>query len=170
MSQVNSKTLEAEIEKIQGEADRFIGNLEIRLNELKSTPISSDIHKRYMDEEQTTVKAEIERARAMYGGILDPKRKQMEQVRAAEAAEAIQNLEAIETRAAATKEEIRSELRLNWVNSGGSLDMFDAIFEEQLYPAEMIRRAGKVNAPDKAEEDRSRRRQKSIVTDGMNRF
>ena len=76
--------------------------------------------------------------------------------------------EAIEARAAEVKMELKREMMTSWIQSGGSLEDFDKIFEEQLYPQEMARRTLS-KGPEQQAVEEARRNMQRIIVDGFKR-
>jgi hypothetical protein len=161
MTQKPSEILEARLASLQQDADRFIGRLE---DELK---IAKD--QRFTEQAQADLRDQIARARTSYDGLLEPVRKELEAARAQEAREHEQATAQIEARATQTKQQIKAEMLTAWVQSGGSLETFDKVFEEELYPAEMARRT-LAQRDDHGEEEAARRRGRNLIQDGMSRF
>jgi hypothetical protein len=160
MTQPKSKDLEARLEALEREAASFIGKLEKELEIAQG--------QRFTQEAQDDLKTRIAQARATYERILEPVRKDLQAVQAAEDI-ALRQMEAeIEARAAETKQLIKADFMKRWIQEGGSLESFDKIFEEQLYPQEMARRMGQQN--DRVEEDQARQRARSAIRDGFSRF
>lgn len=132
MSKQNSKTIEATIEVLEREANKFIGGLERELEEAKG--------QRLTEQTQNDLQAKIDQARASYNAILEPKRKELESARATETL-ALQQLAAeIVANAAQVKENMKAQMMAAWIRSGGDEDVFDEVFP-QLYAAEMTKRA-----------------------------
>jgi hypothetical protein len=160
-TQKKSELLEAKLASLQKDADQFIGHLENELQIAES--------QRFTDQAQETLRTQIAKARATYDGLLEPVRKDLEAARAEEAEEYKQAMAQIEARAAETKQQIKRDMLTSWIQAGGSLDTFDKIFEEQLYPQEMARRALS-QRDDQGAEDAARRRGQNLITDAMSRF
>lgn len=154
MTQRDSTTIEAELQALEQNASTFIGKLEQQLKTAEG--------ERLTEETQENLRTQIQNARRSYDGILKERRTELETVRAAEA-QALKAAEAqIERHAAETKSQIKREMMTNWVKAGGSLDAFDKIFEEQLYPAEMTRRTLRQGS-DQGEEGQARRQQQNLI-------
>jgi hypothetical protein len=132
MSTTNSKALEAKIKKQEQEAATFIGKLEAEL-EFARTQRLTEAH-------QQDLEQQIEKARAAYDNFLKPQREELQAAIAAEEKE-LQAMEAqIEANAQAQKQTYKSQAAMAWIQSGGSLETFDAAFEQTLWPAELMRR------------------------------
>jgi hypothetical protein len=154
MTPTNSQTIAANIELLQQDADRFIGNLEKELEIARSQRLTEDTQKK--------LETEIEQARAMYQGLLEPKRKELETARKAEADALKKTTAEIEANAAVVKEKIKKELLTAWIKAGGDLSAFDEAWPS-LYQAEMIKRAaGQLG--DQSEEQQAKRQQHNVIT------
>jgi hypothetical protein len=153
MLQQNSKTIEATIQVIEREANAYIGSLEQKLEEAKG--------QRLTESYQKDLETHIEQARGAYDAILDPKRKELEAARAAEAQALQESVAQMEANAAQVKENMKAQMLAAWIQVGGDPDVFDQVFP-QMYAAEMSKRAlGQMG--DQGEESQARRRTQSVI-------
>src|SRR5690349_20207081 len=116
MAQDNSQTIEATIEVVQREADSYLGKLEKQLEEARGQRLTEPYQKQ--------LEGELESARKMYGGILDEKKKQLEQARASEALALEQTTKEMEANAGRVKENMKAQMMSAWIQSGGDPDVF----------------------------------------------
>ena len=164
MSKKTAKQIEAQIKAIEKNATDFIGKLEKELEFAKT--------QRMTEKHQQDLERQIKRARAAYYDGprgLNKMHEELQQVLAAEEAELLETEAAIERNATATKRQIKKQLLDRWIKSGGSLELFDKVFEEKLYPDEMARRVQERGVNQNAEDEEGKRRIRKVAGDAFSR-